>query len=133
MVAAMVEHLLASAGSRRRRGDLRAQVLDLEPALVEFRDRLDRRGLVGRTRRGNPQAGGHQPGRRGAQRGQGGGGLVTVGLQPVDPQVDRRAPGQGLALGRAIVAEHPGQVRIEPLRIVAGDPGRSGVKRQRRA
>src|SRR5262249_12712681 len=36
-----------------------------------------------------------------------------------------RAARQRLALSYALLAEHAGKVGIEPLRIVAGDPGRS--------
>src|SRR5262244_281632 len=37
----------------------------------------------------------------------------------------RRSSGARLALGYALLAEHAGEMRIEPLRIVARDPGRS--------
>ncbi len=51
-------------------------------------------------------------------------GLVRQRLQRVDAQIERRALGERGALGRALVAEHRGEMGVEPFRIVAGDMSR---------
>ncbi len=54
---------------------------------------------------------------------------LALGLERVDAQIERRAAGERGALRRALGAEHAGKVRIEPFRIVAGDPGRRARER----
>ena len=49
---------------------------------------------------------------------------LAVALERVDAQIERRAARQRRALRRAFLAEHAREIRIEPFRIVAGDPGR---------
>src|SRR5271166_6442976 len=48
----------------------------------------------------------------------------AVRLERIDAQIERRAGSQRRTLGGAILTECAGEMRIEPLRIVAGDPGR---------
>ena len=59
--------------------------------------------------------------------------LLALRLQCVDPQIERRARRERRSLGGAIVAEHLGQMRIEPIRIIARDRrrrSREGVTAQ---
>ena len=48
--------------------------------------------------------------------------LVALRLQRIDPQVERRARRERRRLCRTLVAENAGEMRIEPFRIVAGNP-----------
>src|SRR5262249_17486809 len=50
---------------------------------------------------------------------------LPFGFESIDPQVERGADGQRDALGAALAAKATRQMGIEPLRIMAGDPGRS--------
>jgi hypothetical protein len=54
-------------------------------------------------------------------RRQGLGGAVGVGLQRVDPQVDRRAFGERLHFDGLIGPEGPDQTLFQPVWIVTGD------------
>ena len=45
--------------------------------------------------------------------------LVARGSERVDPQVKRRTACKRGAFGRAFIAEHALQMRVEPLRIIA--------------
>jgi len=49
---------------------------------------------------------------------------LRFGFEPIHPQIERRAARQRLALGYSLLAEHASEMGIEPLRIVARDPGR---------
>ena len=117
---AEVEDLGARNVAGAGRSDLGAGVLDLHPALDELRQALDRRRAFGGGGRIDPQ------GKRQAGDGMGAKGLGRpqrpgrIALQGVDPQVDRRAAGQGLRLGPDAVAEDPFEGRGEPVRQVGG-------------
>src|SRR5262249_60847447 len=50
---------------------------------------------------------------------------LRFGFEPIDPQIERSAARQRRTFGDALVTEYAGKMRIEPLRIVARDPGRS--------
>ena len=138
---AEVDDLLARLGAGEERRELRALVLDLDPALEEFRLRLHGRAapvLAGR----DAQAEGRERRLDGAEMRQRIVRLLAAGdLQRVDPQVERRAGGQRLHLGHEIVAEEtpratarsspgnrprrgPGRrarsARLEPRPLVAG-------------
>ena len=54
--------------------------------------------------------------------------LLAIGLERIDPQVERRAAGERRAFGCALLAEHGGEMGVEPFRIVAGDPGRRAIE-----
>ena len=81
---------------------------------------MDRRALgVGGERDAQPE---RRPARRLRREiGERAGGLVAVALERVDAQIERRAARERRALLRPLVAEHAGEMRIEPFRIVAGD------------
>ena len=50
--------------------------------------------------------------------------FLQFGLERVDPQIERRAARERRSLGGALVTESARKVRIEPFRIVSGDPRR---------
>ena len=124
---AEIDHLLAGLCGREQRGQLRALVLDFDGALDEifFRvnagiarvgaeldaqaDRRPRRFL----RAEMPERGQH---------------LFALGLQRVDAQIERRAARHRGGFRHTVVAEHRGQRRIQPFRIVAGNVRRRAVK-----
>ena len=120
---AEIDHLLARLGAREQRGELRALVLHLDQALDEGALGVDGGILgIGRKRDAKPD---RRPA-RGLRRkiGERGGGLVAVGLERIDAQIERSAARQRRAFGGALFAEHLGEIRVEPFRIVAGDPRR---------
>ncbi len=51
--------------------------------------------------------------------------MLHIGLEGVDPEVDRGPGGEGGGLIGAVLLEHPLQGTIEPVWIVAGDGSRS--------
>src|SRR5262245_33087830 len=59
-------------------------------------------------------------------------GGLALALEHVDAQIERGAAGEGGAFGGAVLAEAAGKMRIEPFRIIAGDPGRRIVEAGRR-
>ena len=126
---AEVEHLLALDLAGHGGGDLGAEVLDLEPALGEGRDRFHGRRAVGGLRRGYAEGRVEQAGRLTADQGHGLRAALEVGLEGVDAQVHRRPVGQGRHLPADRLAEDPRQVRLQPVEIVARD--RRGGARQR--
>ena len=121
---AHVDHLLAGLGGGEQCGKLRAFVLHLHYAFDEGRLGMDRRALgIGVERKaqteGRPARGhGIEMGKRSADR-------LPFGFERVDPQIKRRPAGQRRAFGDALLAEHPCKIGIQPLRIIARDPGRS--------
>ena len=56
------------------------------------------------------------------------GGAFALGFQPIDPQVERSPRGKRCALVRALLAEHLGEMRIKPFRIVAAHMRRSAFE-----
>src|SRR5262245_29114271 len=59
------------------------------------------------------------------------GGVLAAALERVDAQVERRPACERRAFGDAIVTERAREMRIEPFRIVAGNPGRRAIKARR--
>ena len=111
--------------------ELRAFVLDFDQALQERRLGVDRR-VLGLRAELDAQAERRPARRLGRKMGERGLRLLALGLERVDPQVERRAGGERRAFLRALLAEHAGEMRIEPLRIVAGDMGRRTIECRRR-
>lgn len=129
--AAEVENLLALDVAGAGGGQLRAEVLDLEPALAEGRDGLDRAAAFGGGRRGDAEGVGQQTSRNRVERRQGLGGPLGVGFETVGAQVDGRPFGQLRAFLGPGFAEHPRQVEIDPVGIIAGHGGRSALRAAR--
>ena len=55
-------------------------------------------------------------------------GLLALGLQRVDAQIERRARGERRALLGPLVAERRGELRVEPFGIIASDMRRRAVE-----
>src|SRR6202011_827639 len=51
-------------------------------------------------------------------------GAIALSLEQIDPQIEGSAARQRRSLGGAILTERAGKMRVEPLRIIAGDPWR---------
>ena len=80
---------------------------------------------------------GSQPERRPSRRhgievGKQGDRVLALSLDVVDAQIKRRPARKRGALGGALVAEHAGEIRIEPFRVIAGHPGRRTLEIGRR-
>ena len=102
---AEIDHLLAGLGAGEERHELRALVLDLDPALQEFGLRLHGRTAPVLARR-DAQAQRRERRLDGVEMRQGIVRLLAGGhLQGVYPQVERRTGGERLHLGHEIVAE----------------------------
>ena len=92
----------------------------------------------------DPQAGRRPARRLGREIGERLGRLVAGGLERVGAEIERRAGRQRRALLGALVAEHAGEIRIEPFGIIAehvrrrareiggGEPAALGVGQRRR-
>src|SRR5262249_47511704 len=52
-------------------------------------------------------------------------GGLPFGFESIDPQVERGAAAERHPFGHALLAKDTREMGIEPLRIIAGDPGRS--------
>ena len=99
-----VDDGLARPGRRQERGELGALILDFVPALKELTLDVQSRAAPVRPDRDAQAVGG--VGRRGRREGgQSRCDRVAVAAQGVDPDVEGRAPGQGLQLRDEIVAE----------------------------
>ena len=113
-----IDHLLARFGAGEQRGKLRAFVLDFDRALAKHRLGMDRRAF-GIGAKPDAQAE-RRPSRRfGAKMLELWQHLLALGDERVDAHIERRAARQRRALGGPLVAEHPREMRIEPIRIVA--------------
>ena len=125
---AEIDHLLAGLGAGEKRHELRALVLDLDPALEEFGLRLHGRAAPVLARR-DAKAQGRERRLDGIEMRQGIVRLLAGGhLQGVYPQVERRTGGERLHLGHEIVAEKTPERRLDPIREIAGDGGRGGAR-----
>jgi hypothetical protein len=120
---AKIDHVLAGARLRQKSGKLRALVLHLDPPLDEGGLGMDRR-VLGLGAKRNAQAPRRPAGRHGAKMRERGLRARTIRLERIDAQIERRAACERRALGGALLAEHTGKMRIEPLRIIAGNPRR---------
>ena len=55
-------------------------------------------------------------------------GRLPLGLERVDPQIERSAGGERHPFGDPLLTEDTSEIGIEPLRIVACDPGRRAAE-----
>ena len=121
---AQIDHLLAGFGAGEQCGKLRTLVLHLHRALDEGRLGMDR-GTLGVGVKRDAQADRRPARGDGIKVGQRVGCCLRFGFEPIDPQIERGAARQRHTFGDALVTEYAGEMGIEPLRIVARDPGRS--------
>ena len=112
----------------QQRGELRALVLDFDLAFAKQRLGMDR-GVAGVGSKPDAKPDRRPPGRLDVEVRELRYQLLAVGLERIDPQIERRAACQRRALGAAFVAERAGKIRIEPFGIFALDVRRRVGKR----
>ena len=124
---AQIDHLLAAFGAGKQRCELRAFVLDFNQTLDESGLGMDggifRLGFLFDAKTERRPARGLR-----VEIGHHADGFVARAFERIDAQVERRARGQRRALLHARFAEHSGEMRIEPFRIVSRDMRRRVAK-----
>ena len=125
---AEIDDMLARPRIDQQSRELGALVLHLDQALDEGGLGMDRR-ILGVGPEHDAQSERRPARRRRAQMRERGRNPLAIGLERIDAQIERRAAGERRALLRPLRAEHFGEMRVEPFRIVAGDPGRRACKR----
>ena len=119
---AEIDHGVARPRAGEDRRKLGAFVLDLDQPVDEGGLGLDRRAFRFRRER-DAQPDGRPRRRIRVEMGERRGGGGAIALERVDAQVDRRPAGERRALRGAVLAEHGGELGIEPFRVVAAHMG----------